>query len=253
MEKSQVKYCVSFAGFDPSAGAGLLADVKSMEATGVYGMGVCTALTVQNDVDFIQCEWQSIEFIKTQFETLATRFYFSAAKIGLVQDVEMVQEIVTILKKHNPLIHIVWDPILSASAGFKFDNFSDFKSIELLCKEIELLTPNLIEAERLFGEELSNDIILEKCNSFSILVKGGHSDDIGKDLLFHKGQLSVVTSEFKYLSPKHGTGCVLSSVICSFLAQGFGLLESCNKGKRYIEDFMSSNETLLGWHGFSEN
>ena len=78
-------YALSIAGFDPSAGAGLLADVKTLEASGVYGLGVCTALTVQNDVAFERVNWVSAADIRDQIRILLVRFRVDFIKIGLVE------------------------------------------------------------------------------------------------------------------------------------------------------------------------
>jgi hydroxymethylpyrimidine/phosphomethylpyrimidine kinase len=76
------KYTLSIAGFDPSAGAGILADIKTFEQCGVYGLGVCTAVTIQNDVEFEKVDWLSAESILSQIKILLKRFKVEVEKIG---------------------------------------------------------------------------------------------------------------------------------------------------------------------------
>lgn len=75
-------YALSIAGFDPSGGAGLLADCKTLESNAVYGLGVCTALTVQNDVAFERVQWVSGADILDQARLLFARFTIEYVKIG---------------------------------------------------------------------------------------------------------------------------------------------------------------------------
>lgn len=243
---------VVFGGFDPSAGAGVLADVKTVEQTGAYAMSVCTALTYQNDTEFDACDWIGIEKVIGQYKVLSRRFRFVAAKIGLVQDLSVVQEIVSYLKKDNPSIDIVWDPVLSASAGYRFNNLSNADDFNVLCKEITLLTPNIIEAKSLFGEFDFENVIFEMSNKLSLLLKGGHAVEKGRDVLFENRKKTFINTDRGELMSKHGSGCVLSSAICSYLGQGYGLLESCKMGKDYVEQILSSNNTLLAYHRKSE-
>ncbi len=244
-------YTIAFAGFDPSAGAGLLADIKTMEQNGSYGMGVCTALTIQNDIDFEQCQWTSLMTIIDQYKCLAKRFSFIGAKIGLVKDLDTTQEIISYLKKDNPNIKVVWDPILKASAGFDFNNISNTQQFKEVCTQTSLITPNVPEAQLLFGKELNETLLLDYSNKFSILLKGGHSTKKGTDILFNKGEKHMIETTKGTLSSKHGSGCVLSSAICALLSQQHQIIDSCTKGKLYIEQVLSSNNTLLGYHKLS--
>ena len=244
-------YSIAFAGFDPSAGAGLLADIKTMEQNGGYGMGVCTALTIQNDIDFEQCQWTSIQTIIDQYRCLSKRFHFECAKIGLIKDLKTTQEILFILKKDNPSIKVVWDPILKASAGFDFNNISKTKKFEAICAQMTLITPNIPEAQNLFGDDLSTSHLLAHSQKFSILLKGGHSSQKGVDILYDKGKVLNIDTNKGILNNKHGSGCILSSAICTQLSHRHNIIDACTKGKQYIEQVLASNNTLLGYHKLS--
>src|SRR4051812_8564103 len=97
---------LSIAGFDPSAGAGVLADVKTFEGNGVYGLGVVSALTWQNDKEFDKVEWIEVSKITSQIEVLLRRFDIKYVKIGLIENLMVLQEVVTFLKTNieRPII-----------------------------------------------------------------------------------------------------------------------------------------------------
>src|SRR5690606_29234163 len=111
-------YILSVAGFDPSGGAGILADIKTFEAYKTIGLGVSTALTYQTEDSFLGLDWQSEKQIDMQLEPLLKRYPIKFAKIGLVESLKSLSQIIEVLKHYNPGMKIIWDPILKASAGF---------------------------------------------------------------------------------------------------------------------------------------
>ena len=153
MPQAPRPYALSIAGFDPSAGAGLLADVKTLEASGVYGLGVCTALTVQNDVAFERVSWVSAADIRDQIRVLFVRFRVDFIKIGLVESLPELLELVRWLKGQNPRLQLVWDPVLKATAGYEFHRYTDGDMLRALAAEMALITPNRPEMLRLWPAE----------------------------------------------------------------------------------------------------
>src|ERR1035437_1980671 len=112
--------CVlSIAGFDPSGGAGVLADIKTFEQHKVLGMGVVTGLTFQNDSEFDGVKWVEIDDILKQIEILPKKFKFEFVKIGMIKDVQTLETIISNLKSKIQNPKLIWDPILKASAGFE--------------------------------------------------------------------------------------------------------------------------------------
>ncbi len=244
-------YVLSIAGFDPSAGAGILADIKTFEQCGVYGMGVASALTYQNDTGFEKAEWLSIAQIIGQIEVLQKRFQFEYIKIGLIENLEILSYLISNLISHISHPKIIWDPILKASAGFEFHSDVNKNLLEKICDSIYLITPNIPEALQLgtYNSAYSNAQYLSQfCN---VYLKGGHNDkNKGDDLLFRKGgqQNTLFQSPINTAYPKHGSGCVLSSAITANLAKGLTIEEACYEAKRYIADFLMSTKSLLGYH-----
>lgn len=280
-------YVISIAGFDPTAGAGLLSDLKCFEAHQVYGFGVCTALTIQTDTEFFKTDWLDKAQIIAQLQPLLEKFPVKAVKIGLIQNLETLSAVCEYLSSFDSQIKIVLDPILKASAGYNFhswDSGSDlFKSV---LKQLYLITPNYLEMQQLshnisatignedwasekqhnpFSEnnEGSTETAIELpinaqqvallCQNWSedcaVLLKGGHHPfHTGTDFLFHKKEQFAFKSGSQFVSQKHGSGCVLSSAITSQLALGNSLSKSCVLAKAYIENFLNSNTSLLGYH-----
>ena len=243
-------YVLSIAGFDPSGGAGVLADVKTFESNKVYGLGVISANTFQNDTEFKNVDWISAEKIIEQITILQKRFEFEYVKIGLIENLETLDKIVSYLISKNANTKIIWDPILKASAGFEFHKHMDNALLEKICEQLYLITPNVPEALSLgsFKDAVENAKHLSKyCHMF---LKGGHAEKkVGYDTLFLKeGKQFSFRPKTKNIFPKHGSGCVLSSALTSNLAKGEDLQRACLKAKQYTERILSSNKTLLGYH-----
>lgn len=236
---------LSIAGFDPSAGAGILADIKTFENHGVYGFGICSSNTWQNQSEFHAVQWFSYNDIISQLEILLKKNTIQAIKIGLIENLEVLKDLVYYLNKNMNNIQIIWDPIIKASAGYLFHE--DFSLLNSILPNINLITPNIPEANILFSN--SNDLqsIIKKNNYCNILLKGGHSDKTTDLLITHNHIYQFKGEKFEGFS-KHGSGCVLSSSIVANLALGCTIDEACKNAKEYIHHFLKSNKTLLGYH-----
>jgi len=239
---------LTIAGFDPSSGAGITSDIKTMEAHSVYGLGVCTGVTVQNDVKFEYVSWIEKSIIIQQIDVLFERFEIDYVKIGLVENLQTIGEIIFHLKQKNNQIRIIWDPILKASAGFEFHRKLDINLLEKICKNIYLITPNTNEFERLFGNKNPQNIVRKyTCN---LLLKGGHTEgDTVIDTLFTNHKIHH-TKQLRSKRDKHGTGCVLSTTILTKLTQGKSLPDACREAQDYIVRFINSNDSHLGHHNY---
>jgi len=248
-------YVLSVAGFDPSGGAGVLADVKTFEQHKVLGAGVVTGLTFQNDSQFEGVKWIETEEIMQQVLILTRKFKFEYIKIGMIKDLDVLSAIVSQLRALNSKPRLIWDPILKASAGFEIHSTIDKEKLTNVCRNVYLVTPNMDEIKALTGEpdeKKAATVLSGYCN---VLLKGGHIEPeahnqmLGKDYLFTTGG-SVFPFRPKKISDtgKHGSGCVLSSAIAANLALGNDLRRSCLKGKDYVTKFLTSNKTLLGYH-----
>lgn len=240
-------FVMSIAGYDPSGGAGLLADIKVFEQLTVQGLGICTAMTVQTESQFFSIEWQPLETILSSIDIMMKNYPIKAIKIGVVKDAEFLIEIIKTIKLNNSEAIIVWDPVLKSTSEFSFFDLNTISKLKNVIRQIDLLTPNYNEYKVL----QENHVFEVGDGSCSVLIKGGHRvDKTGTDILIQNGKEIPINPNDKASAfyPKHGSGCVLSSAITSHLAKGENLETACRKGKSYIEKFLTSNPTLLGFH-----
>lgn len=247
--KKQRPYILTIAGFDPSNGAGLTADVKTFEQLKTYGLSVCSAITVQNDIELTQCLWTDIKVMKAQVKLLFERFQIDFIKVGIIENWTVLHELLDAILIYNPKVKIVFDPVLSSSSDFDFHNTNE-DELHAILKKVYVITPNMNEIRQLFQNKTQEEAIATIQKETNLYLKGGHRETkVGKDELFAKnGKYYVLNPKDKNCTEKHGSGCVLSSAITSYLALGFPLLKACYRGKQYTEKVLSSNKTLLGYH-----
>lgn len=242
-------YALTIAGFDPSAGAGVLADVKTLEASGVYGLAVCTALTVQNDVHFERVSWVPLADIQDQLQLLLVRFPVRFIKVGLLESLPLLLELIQWLKAYNPAVQIIWDPVLKATAGYEFHPQPAVGLLEAICRELALLTPNRPEALRLLPAATAEAAAQTLAAWCPVLLKGGHATGpLATDVLLAGGACYPLATPRLPHGEKHGSGCVLSAAVLARLALGDDLGAACWAGKHYTAAFLGSNDTLLGYH-----
>lgn len=238
---------LSIAGFDPTGGAGLLADCKTFETIGAQGMSVCTANTIQTDKEFFEVKWVEEGLLFEQISVLLESFSFDFVKIGIVKNWRLLKIIISVLQGENPKVKIILDPVLQSSSGYDFHKANE-RLIDLLPK-LFLITPNWDEMQKLFPEKNPMEMAKEMSEHCNIFLKGGHNPKaLGTDYLFSKNERIEFSANNIAVKSKHGSGCVLSSAITAYLALGNSLNESCRLGKEYTFRFLASNETLLGYH-----
>ena len=237
---------LSIAGFDPSGGAGILADIKTFEVNKVCGMGALSAITFQNDIEFDDVKWLETTEILNQVSTLQRRFQWNSVKIGLIKDLETLEGVVNSISTSQ----IIWDPIIKASSGFEFHKTINNEQLIEILKKIYLITPNIDEIKFLTG--IKNPIEAAKTLSkyCNVLLKGGHNkEEPGVDYLFMQDKIEkIVPTEKNNIDPKPGSGCVLSAAIVANLAKENDLTTACHHAKKYVEQFLASNPYLLGVH-----
>ncbi|MGB1268830.1 MAG: hydroxymethylpyrimidine/phosphomethylpyrimidine kinase [Flavobacteriaceae bacterium] len=248
----KLKYILSIAGFDSSNGAGIGADLKTYESHGLYGLSVCTAVTIQNESEFEACHWIPIEVILDQIQCVYRKHPFKVVKIGIVENWLVLESIISCLKKLDIHIKIIVDPVLKASTSFEFHNSEDEISDKIL-SQIDLLTPNYDEIKSLYLN-LSLEQTISRISSLTNLyLKGGHrADKKGHDVLIHNKIVEVnIPPILENVYPKHGSGCVLSSAISANITLGQALEDACKNAKYYTENYLNSSPSLLGKHNYN--
>lgn len=243
------------AGFDQCGGAGILADIKTLEAHSVYGYAVCTGLTFQNARTISRVHWYDERDIFEQIDLCFETGGFDWVKMGIAGSIGMLSSIIRHLKQHNPAVRIVLDPVIRASSGKDFWEGTDRKGFDALARECWLVTPNWEEIGWLYpGEDIAG--VSRRLSGFcNLYLKGGHHPQWpGRDYLWSGGALQVLKpgAAAGTVYPKHGSGCVLSSSLAANLSLGYTLPVAAVRSKQYIEQFLTSNKTNLGWHRYLE-
>lgn len=248
---------MSIAGFDPSSGAGITADLKTFESCEAYGLGVCSAITFQNQDEYEGTRWTSVKDILSQCELQFNKYQPQYIKIGLIENFEVLDTITRYLCERIPDIRIIWDPILKASAGFQFhhcEKEENHQKLNDILNRLYLITPNTGELHRLFGTDNPQALCeISRRHQLNILWKGGHNDEqLSIDRLISPGESwEFPVRRGKY--EKHGTGCVLSAAITAIIAGGLPLYQACSKAQLYVSRFMDSNNSKLGYHHIGTN
>jgi hydroxymethylpyrimidine/phosphomethylpyrimidine kinase len=215
----------------------------------VYGLAACTALTVQNDIQFERVSWVGLADMQDQIRVLLARFSVGFVKIGLIESLPVLLELISWLKVQNPAVCIIWDPVLKATAGYEFHARPDADLLQAICRELALITPNQPEALRLIPAASPKAAAESLATWCPVLLKGGHAEgDLATDVLLTPESRYVLASPRLPHGEKHGSGCVLSAAILARLALGDDLPEACRQGKAYTAAFLGSNDTLLGYH-----
>ncbi|MEZ2390072.1 bifunctional hydroxymethylpyrimidine kinase/phosphomethylpyrimidine kinase [bacterium RCC_150] len=223
---------LSIAGSDPSGGAGIQADLKSIAANGGYGMAVVTALTAQNTQGVTAVHVPPVEFLRQQLEAIRNDITVDAVKIGMLGDAEVISEVRRWLEEVRPAV-VVLDPVMVATSGDRLLAESAEAALRDLLPLADLVTPNLPELAMLLGETEASDWTealeqgkrLAGASGSTVLVKGGHlRGSACPDALVNTGGLlsqDVVEFDADRVETRnsHGTGCSLSSAMATAKAR----------------------------------
>lgn len=212
---------MSIAGFDPSGGAGILNDVKTFSAFGIYGTAVITALTAQNIKKVEGIQPVDPQFIEKQIDTVLKQDKIEFAKTGMLYSDEIIKTVAKKVNEHE--LKVVVDPVMIAGSGGFLSKKDVAKSLKKhLLHVAKLTTPNIHEAQEISGVKIENTEdsikaalkIGKLCN---VVVTGGHLE--GTDVLFD-GSIKVIEGELIESDNTHGSGCTYSSAVVSSLVKG---------------------------------
>jgi hydroxymethylpyrimidine/phosphomethylpyrimidine kinase len=196
--------------------------------------------------------WVPAAEIREQIRVLFARFQVDFLKIGLVESLPQLLELVGWLKGLNARLQIVWDPVLKATAGYEFHRKTDRDLLRALCSEMTLITPNRPEMLRLWPSASTEEAAETVSAWCPVFLKGGHDGgETATDVLLAGGARHTFSAPRLPHGEKHGSGCVLSAAVLAQLARGADLAEACRAGKDYTTAFLASNDTLLGYHSKS--
>ena len=247
-----MKSVLSIAGSDSSGGAGIQADIKTIQAHHLFAQTAITALTAQNTTGVYGVLDVEPAFVEQQIDVVFEDIRPDAVKIGMVSSPAIVDAIVDALVR-NGATNIVVDPVMVATSGSELS--SDEAVVALREKLIPLatvITPNMPEAEVLFGAHIENAadqeraaIEIARATGVAVLVKGGHGENDANDVLARPdGTVTWFEGERVDTANTHGTGCTLSSAIACGLAVGKPLDEAVKSAKDYIIGALSAGLDL---------
>lgn len=243
-------FVLTLAGFDPSAGAGILADIKTFEQLKTYGIAIPTAYTIQTENQFVELEWVTIEKVLFQIELFLKAYEIKAIKIGIVSSLSDLKFIIQKIRSIDSKVPIIWDTVLKSTTEFSFLEIENQQDLEFILQAIQLITPNQDEVLKLIPNAISVEENLNYLrNHTAVLWKGGHKKEAkGTDILFMKNKEITIHPTLGNCSEKHGSGCVLSSAITAYLSLGENVEEACRKAKLYTEKILQSNLSKLAYH-----
>jgi hydroxymethylpyrimidine/phosphomethylpyrimidine kinase len=247
---------LTIAGFDPSSGAGVSADLKTMAAYGVYGAACITALTVQNTRRVRDVVPTSAIVVEATLRELADDLPIRAVKIGMLATAEIASVATKFLEETKPGI-VILDPVLGSSSGAPLlDQAGRRIVIERLMRVADVITPNAREAEILSGVAIDSieDAVrageqLLDMGAKAVVVKGGHLPEPTDTLLQRSTQPVLFPGERISTSSTHGTGCTFAAALTCELLWGGSLLDSVRNAKSYVAGALREAKPLGHGHG----
>lgn len=241
---------LTIAGLDPSGGAGIVADIKTISALGCFPAAALTSITYQNTTGVFGAEHQSAATLQAQVEPIVQDLNVAAAKTGMLPTAEIVAEVARLFSKEKLPAPVV-DPVVVATSG---DVLIDDEAFQILKTRLfplaRVVTPNIPEAEKLAGFAIESESDMRRAaeaiqllGARAVLVKGGHRSIGGQalDILFTEGGIfTEFRTEYLAVGEVHGSGCTLSAAIAACLGKGLSLEDAVAAAKKYVTDAIRS-------------
>ena len=250
--KFKIPVAWTIAGSDPGGGAGLQADLKTMQAFDVHGCSVVAAITVQNTLGVEAVDVVSAELVEKQLDALARDLPPTAIKTGMLGSPDVCKILSPYLAQ--PGVSVVCDPVLRSTSGHGlFDETALSAYKESIYPYTTVLTPNLPETRLLLGEDLPPEEAAEHLLDLgpaSVLIKGGHAEGSECRDYWTDGKTALWLSSPRIDSRHtHGTGCILASAIASSIALGQDLPEAIIAAKTFLNQCLKSPANVGAGHG----
>jgi hydroxymethylpyrimidine/phosphomethylpyrimidine kinase len=235
-----IKRVLSIAGFDPTAWAGVTADLSTFEALGVEGVGAVTALTLQDRERVTGVSAVEARFLSRELSTLAGAFRIDAVKIGMLATRANAAVVARAILKFQ-LGNVVLDPVIASTGGTAL--LKNPAAIRLLLPLTTVITPNMEEAAMITGMRVNDlkgmeaaAVRIFKLGPRGVVVTGGHLKGAPVDVYYDGVSFSYFKSKRIKAGAKklHGTGCIFSSAIAAGLAGGLSVTDSVKGAKRYL-------------------
>ncbi len=261
---------LTIAGFDPSSGAGVTADIKTIAAHACYGVACITAMTVQSTSGVRRIEIVDPVLITDTLEELAADLDIAAVHIGMLGSGKVVKAVADFLSAQSAsplgkraeaqptkarLPNIVLDPILKSSSGAELLDAAGAKLlVERLIPLADVVTPNLDEAAVLTGISVKDldemkvaSAKLHEMGASAVVITGGHLEKAIDLLSFttRRGiEQEIFKAERQRSNSTHGTGCAFATAMACHLALDRGLAEAALLAKTYVTAAISYGQPL---------
>lgn len=230
----------AIGGSDSGGGAGIQADVRTIHGLGGHACTAVTAVTAQSSRGISGVWPVPIDALRAQLDAVFDDLDPDVVKIGMIGTQENVRE----LARRAPgwKVPVVLDPVLRASAGGGTLDGDGLRAlIDELLPAVDVVTPNLVEAEALAGfpvrtpaEMVAAAEAIAERGVASVIVKGGHAEGDARDFVLHQGQMLWLSSPRPKSRGTHGTGCTFASAVATLLAQGVSLADAAVVAKMYV-------------------
>jgi hydroxymethylpyrimidine/phosphomethylpyrimidine kinase len=234
---------MTIGGFDPSCGAGVVADTSTFLAFNCVPRAAITSTTFQTDEQVFGCLHQEANTLRSQVAPILRHERIDSVKTGMLPTREIVLEVASLIIQHD-LQTLVVDPVMQATSGYELVDIEAIKELRWnLLPLARLVTPNIFEAEALVGFSITNEAKMRRAAELiramgpqAVLVKGGHLPDAPEaiDLLDDGEQIILFRGPWIDGGSFHGSGCVLSAAITACLAKGLTLPESVQQAKDFV-------------------
>ena len=248
------KTVLVIAGSDPSGGAGIQADLKTLTSLGVYGMTAITTLTEQNSNGVFDILEIPIEFVVKQINCCLSDIDANAVKIGMLHSADLISAVLEALFNNNIVsnknVNIVLDPVMVAKGGHKLLKENAIDALKNFIKEAQpILTPNIPEAEILTGIKINNLKDMENVGreiinlgASHVILKGGHMKSrIMTDLLINSSEIHSIETSKIITNHTHGTGCTMASALSASLAKSIDIRHSFEIAHKYVNNAIKTN------------
>ena len=248
------KTVLVIAGSDPSGGAGIQADLKTLTSFGVYGMTAITALTEQNSNGVFDILEIPIDFVVKQINCCLSDINANAVKIGMLHSADLISAVLEALFNNNIVsnknVNIVLDPVMVAKGGHKLLKENAIDALKNFIKVAQpILTPNIPEAEILTGIKINNlkdmkNVGKEIINlgASHVILKGGHMKArVMTDLLINSSEIHSIETSKIITNHTHGTGCTMASALSASLAKSIDIRHSFEIAHKYVNNAIKTN------------
>lgn len=243
---------LSIAGTDPTGGAGVQADLKSIAAFGGYGMAAVTALVAQNTRGVREVHVPPTSFLDAQLRAVSDDVEIDAVKIGMLGSAEVTAVVASWLDTVRPPL-VVLDPVMVATSGDRLLDADAEDAVRDLCRRADLVTPNLPELAVLVDQPVATtwDAAVAQAQTLAaradttVLLKGGHLEGaLSPDAIVSVDAIHPVDGPRVATRHTHGTGCSLSSAMATLAAHGLCWPAALERAKRWLTGALENADAL---------